>query len=297
MARLNKDIINNFPALVRKPLRDKEFSVIMDELLETTSFIYESSLKKALKKEEVLYEEDFTAENGQKITLYCSTPIEEWDLYDIGIGILPKGYFCNLSAIFYHGLTNQVPTTIYTGIEEYREKDRPKKSVQLSDHAIFSAFAKPPRATKHIYTFPNGRIVITKKVARGNIGIKTVRSKRGLIPKGAKVAGLERSLIDAVINPHYNGGIKAVVEYFQAAAQRVDAKIVMKVYEKLRLQYPYWQALGFISELGGCSDISVALQRNYKPKNIFYVDHMAKTNWAFNKKWQVYYPRGLKDEN
>ena len=74
MARLNKDIINNFPTLVRKPLRDKEFSVIMDELLETTSFIYESSLKKALKKEEVLYEENFTAENGQRITLYCSTP-------------------------------------------------------------------------------------------------------------------------------------------------------------------------------------------------------------------------------
>lgn len=277
--------------LLASPARYRELKPVLLAYMPKTPYRILTSFEKALRHDRLLFQSDVSTGAGAVTALFSSMEPERWTPYQVAQALLPNGYFCNLTSVYYHSLTNQVPSRVYVGVETMRVKDQQRsKGVILSNHAIFKAFVQPHRVSKQVYSFQGHEITITERVGRGCVGIEAVTEANRVCPKGGRVTSLERALIDAVVQPQYNGGLGTVIEVLRAGLSRVNEHRLVEVYDKLAFVYPYWQAIGFLCDRLGFPSMAVAIARGVKPRNKFYIDHLAKTAWAFDPKWQLYYP-------
>lgn len=280
--------------LLRVPVRFHELKRLLLAYMPKTPYRKWASFENALKSDGLLHRLKLSAVSGGAMHLYSSVAPENWNPYHVAMALFPNGYFCNLTSIYYHSLTNQVPTKIYVGIETARGKDQKRAGVvQLSDHAIFEAFMKPHRVSQHIYKFHEHEITITERVSRNCIGVETVRGNNRVCPKGSRVTCLERALIDAVIHPQYNGGLSTVIQILRKGLPTVNQRRFYELYDKLDYTYPYWQSIGFLCDKLGFLDMAFAIARRFTAKNKFYLDHLAKTSWEFDPKWMLHYPKDV----
>lgn len=276
------------------PVRFHELKPLLLDYMPKTPYRIWASFENALKSDRLLHRLDLSAATGGTTPLYSSFAPEAWNPYQVAMALFPNGYFCNLTSVYYHSLTNQVPLKIYVGIETTRGKNQMHAgAVQLSDYAIFEAFMQPHRVSKHIYKFHEHEITITERVSRNCIGVETVRGNNRVFPKGARVTSLERALIDAVIHPQYNGGLSTVIQILRKGLPNVNQRRFFDLYDGLAYVYPYWQAIGFLCEKIGFPDMASAIARRFTAKNKFYLDHLAKTSWEFDPKWKIHYPKGI----
>ena len=86
-------------------------------------------------------------------------------------------------------------------------------------------------------------------------------------------------------------------DYFRAAHRRLDIARMLDIYHRLAFVYPYAQSIGFFMEHCGMPRQAQELRSAYPPRQKFYVDHEAKTTWAYDERWMVFYPKGLVDED
>ena len=287
-----KKLIHN----LQRPLRLKDLHDLAPELMKDTRYRSVENLIVALEDEGIIQEHTLAALNGRNIPVYCSVPLSEVDVYNLATSILPDGYFCHLTAIYHHSLTNQVPNAVYW----CHEKLVPKKSrdaEKLSDGRIRSAFVKPHRHTSFVIQHNAHDILVVAGTRGFDHGVDKVQHQHSPCPVGSRVTCLERALIDAVVSPHYNGGLTSLCDYFRAAQQKLDTARMLDIYRKMKFVYPYAQSLGFFMEHCGMQSHAKELRRAYPPRQHFYVDHDAKTTWAYNERWMVFYPKGLVNED
>jgi predicted transcriptional regulator of viral defense system len=291
---LTAGIRNQLRKVLAKPRRHSEVLEFLRQ--EKTKILRDSEydLVKVLLDERILFKQNIASKAGGHVTLYSSTPFKKLDPHDVAHAMFPDAYFCNLSSIYHNDLTNQIPRTIYLAIEETRKNDAiRKKPKKLPDAAIRRAFIKPARSTEEIYDFFGHDIVVTKRVARNETGVSDVSDKKRPCPTGSKVTSLERALIDAIVHPHYNGGLTSLPAYFENAKGRISDASVVQIYDKLGYTYPYWQSLGFMCDKIGLKSLAKKIAKGRTPLNRFYIDHLAKSTWVCDTKWQVYYPKDL----
>ncbi len=294
MSRLTAAHKRELAKLVCLPLRYRELKPLLLGYMPKTPYRLLASFESALRSDDILKDAELKAESGPATTLYSSVDPDKWNPYHVAKALRPQGYFCNLTAMYHHGLTNQVPSRVYLAVEENRAKDQQRATPsKLPDDAIFDAFVQPNRASKHNYRFRDFEITITERVSRGCIGVESVRERNRPCPRGARVTGLERAIIDAVVHPHYNGGLTAVIEMLRTGAPKTDVQRLLDIYDACAFAYPYWQSLGFLCERIGAADLADAFARRFRPVNKFYLDHNAKTSWEFDPKWRIYHPKGV----
>lgn len=293
MTRLTVDQKKELLRLLSRPMRYGELRLCLSDYMKHTAYRRMDSFEDALKRNDVLVSFDMKAENGRTATLYCSTSPAEISAYDAAAGLCRNGYFCNMTSVYFHGLTNQVPKSVYVATEGLGAKYEQVRKRQLTDHDIFSSFVKAHRQTKNAYKFRDHVILVTERINRGDPGVERVAADDRVCPKGSRVTSLERALIDAVVHPHYNGGIGSVVEFYQTGARRMNPPKLLKVYKALDFKYPYWQAIGFLCDRVGADRAVGALADSFKARNQFYLDHLAKDSWKFDPKWQIHYPKGI----
>ena len=293
MTKLTATHKQDLARLLAAPSRYRELKPMLLAYMPKTPYKILASFEKALRHDHLLYQSDLSDGIGAATSLYSSVEPDRWNPYQVSRALLPTVYFCNLTSIYYHSLTNQVPSRIYVGVETAREKDQQRaKDVVLSDHAIFKAFVQPHRVSKHSLRFQDHEITITERIGRGCVGVETVSESNRVCPKGTRVTSLERAVIDAVVHPQYNGGLGTVIEVLRVGLSRVNERRFVDLYDKLAFVYPYWQAIGFLCDSFGYFSIAAAITHGSRPKNKFYLDHLAKTSWEFDPKWQLYYPKG-----
>lgn len=251
---------------------------------------------KALLDEDIIRPYTLEARNGKKLTLYSSHPIEEFSPYEICTALFPGGYFCNLTAIYHHGLTNQVPNSVYMCQETIQPSNR-EGIAPLSESRIRTAFIKPHRHTTYVLSFQEHNIVVVDRERKTDHGVVKIRGSGSPCPTGSRVAGLERALIDAVVAPQYNGGVTSLSAYFHAARKRFDLEKLLKVYSKLNFVYSYAQAIGFLLDHVGMKEQANQLRKVYPPRHRFYIDHNAKSAWDYNERWMLYHPKGFSDDH
>jgi hypothetical protein len=140
-------------------------------------------------------------------------------------------------------------------------------------------------------------IVIIERTRGTDHGVVTLRRQQSQCPAGTRVATLERALIDAVVSPHYNGGITSLCDYFRAAKGRVKTQKLLEIYRRLEFVYPYAQAIGLFMEHAGMPGHADEIRQVYPPRQRFYVDHGAKSTWGYDERWMISYPKGLVDDN
>jgi len=265
-----------------------------DVIMEKTRYKIQANFIRALLKEEIIQPYKFKAENGKNITLYSSVQMDGLSPYEIAGGMFPKGYFCNLSAVYYQSLTNQVPKTVYVCIESNAKKKGAND--ELTDSKLRQAFLKPSRHTKFSFGFRGFDIVVIERMEGTGSGVASSKTSSGLLPSSARVAGVERALIDAVVCPQYSGGVSSIPDYFKHARGKIDVRTFINIYRELDFIYPYFQAIGFFLERTGMPEIAAAVRAEFTPKNKFYIDHSAKASWKYDDRWMIYYPEGVVDE-
>lgn len=266
----------------------------VDVIMTETRYKIQANFIRALLKEDVIQPYKFKAGNGKSITLYSSAQIDGFSSYEIALGMFPKGYFCNLSAVYYQALTNQVPKTVYICTESNAKKNRAND--ELTNSKFRRAFLKPHRHTKFIFESRGFDIVVIERIRGTDGGVAFSKSTTGLLPMSARVAGVERALIDAVVSPQYNGGISSIPDYFKHAGNKLDVSKLIGIYRELDFIYPYFQTIGFFLERTGMPEMAETVRAEFNPKNKFYIDHGAKAAWKYDNRWMIYYPEGVVDE-
>ncbi len=273
------------------PVRYKHLKEHAGRIIGQTRYSVVANLIDDLLKNGIVNSHKLTAKNNKTVTLYCSRKRDKLNPYEIAHAMFPQEYFCNLSSIYYHSLTNQVPKAIYICTSGKRINVN-----TVNNNELRRAFIKPHRHTNHVYTLNDYNVIVVERARISDSGVVESHPPSTLLPNTSRVTCIERALIDAVVSPHYNGGIVSVYTYFRNAQDMLDMARLIKIYRRLNFVYPYSQSIGFLLDRAGMPKYASDIYKTFPPERSFFVDHDAKTTWVYDEKWKLYYPAGLVDE-
>jgi len=293
---VSKSIKNKLIDHFKIPLRPRQLSKHAETVIEMTRYKSVSNFIYNLKNDDLIKSYKLTAKNKKTLTLYTSRLLDEVNPYEIAMAMFPAGYFCNLSSIYYHSLTNQIPKSIYICNDTISARQK-SRTYDLSNNKLRDAFIKPHRYTSYVFQRKNFEVIVIDKEKGSRHGVIKVRAHNALCPNNSRITCIERALIDAIVSPQYNGGIVSVYTYFKNVRQKLNVQKLVDIYRQLNFVYPYSQSIGFFLERLGMKKQASVIYEAFPPKYTFYVDHNAKTSWKHNDKWNLYYPNGLVDEN
>lgn len=220
----------------------------------------------------------------EKLCVWGSVPTLEMLLH-----LKANSYFSHYTAARMHGLTEQIPTSIY--ISHERSTETPRADVDQA--AIDEAFAQPARATQNAVTFGDRRIVLVNSAKTLQLGVVTQTVKYGAAEDATvRLTNVERTLIDAVVRPIYTGGVFEVAKAFELAKEQVSVNGLCAMLRKLGFIYPYHQAIGYYMERAGYRPKQLDLVRSFPMEYDFYLTH-EMTDSEYVKQWRLHVPRGL----
>lgn len=207
--------------------------------------------------------------------------------WPVALTLRKDAYLTHGSAVFIHGLTDEIPKTIYVNFEQ---SPKPPPPGRLTQEAIDRAFASRQRQSNLIYDFEDYRIVMVNGKHTGRLEVGAVPGENGeLLP----VTKVERTLIDITVRPAYAGGVWQVLEAYRGAKDRVSVNTLLATLRKLSYVYPWHQAVGFYMERAGYPESRWS--RLLKPglEFDFYLAHGLPAGRQYDRRWRLYYPEGL----
>jgi len=211
----------------------------------------------------------------------------EVPFYELLLAIKPKSYFSHYTAMYFHGLTEQIPKTIYINFEQ---EPKPRSKGKLVQGNIDFAFKCATRLSNNIAENPGYTIRLLNGMQTENAGvIGLVSEERGKI----QLTDVERTLIDIVVRPEYSGGPFEVLKAYKLAKDKVSVNRLSALLKKINYVYPYHQVIGFyLDNAGVYKDSQIDLIRKIDIKYDFYLMHkMVET--SYSKKWRLYFPKGF----
>lgn len=210
--------------------------------------------------------------------------------------LVDRGYYSHYTALRIHGLTEQVPKTIYINQEKPPSSGfGHDEDVIYEQEAIDQAFKKPPRATKNEIELPleQCRVVMLQSAYHEGLGIINGTfndgRERGL---PIRYTDLERTIIDIVTRPFYAGGVTEVAKAFENAKDKLAVNKMSAMLKKMGFGYPYHQAIGYYLERAGYKASLVDIFRRQSMVRDFYLTHgLAKTTYC--REWRLHVPEGF----
>lgn len=205
--------------------------------------------------------------------------------YSMALSLRPGAYLTHASATYLHGLTDQIPHTIYVNKEQ-----SPKPSGgNLSQESMDRAFANNPRLSSYAFRYGDYRIVLLSGKNTGRLEVTRMDAgPHGLV----EVTKIERTLIDATVRPSYAGGVHEVLQVFIAAKGRISIPTLIATYKKLDYVYPYHQAIGFYMAKAGYGERELARLRSLGLSFDFYLTHRMGQK-SYDSDWRLYFPTAL----
>lgn len=210
--------------------------------------------------------------------------------FELALSINKNSYLSHYSAIYLHGLTNNVPKHIYTNLEqrkkfEYDDEEMEQKNIDY-------AFSRPMRQTNQIAELINGNNITKVYLINGKnldrLGVILYDLDGFTIP----ITSMERTLIDAVVRPNYVGGVDEVLNAFSIAKGQISVNRLLALLKKMNYKYPYHQAVGFYLEKAGYKEETLKLVENMGLKYNFYLTYGMKQK-SFSERWKIHYPKGM----
>lgn len=216
-------------------------------------------------------------------------------LLEVLLGLVDDSYLSHYTAVRLHGLTEQVPKTIYLTREKSSSVAYLAQELNdIKQEAIDAAFRRPPRISHNEVNVNDQRIVFLQGALQDKLGVTekntTYDSNRVML---LRYTTLERTLIDAAVRPPYSGGVFEVAKAFvNAKEQDISANAMASMLKRMRLAYPYHQAVGFYLERAGYKQSLVDLFKSQRMDRDFYLTHdMGKTKYI--KDWRLHVPEGF----
>lgn len=214
----------------------------------------------------------------------------EVPLFEVLLTLKKDAYFTHYTAVRLHGLTEQVPKTIYLN----HEQPQHVKGGQLEQHRIDLAFSRAPRVSQNVIEYDEDlRVCLINGMNTGLLGVVEEEVKDdGAMPVRVRLTNIERTLIDVTVRPIYSGGVSEVLKAFELAKDRVSVNKLAATLQKLEYVYPYHQAIGFYLERAGYKSSSLDLLRRFPMNFDFYLTHqMHETDYV--KQWRLFVPKGF----
>jgi len=206
--------------------------------------------------------------------------------FGLALSLEKDSYLTHYTAMFLHGLTDQIPKTIYVNFEQAQ-----KETIegQLSQNGIDKAFANPARVSKNTAMFEDYQICVINGKFTNRLGVTEIVSS---VNERLQTTDMERTLIDIVVRPFYAGGIYEVLNAYRKAHGRVSINKLAAMLRKLDYIYPYHQAIGFyLQKSGEYKESQLELLKQFEFKYDFYLTHdMRETEYSNG--WRLHYPRG-----
>ena len=198
----------------------------------------------------------------------------------------PNAYFTHYSAMFLHGLTEQIPKTIYLNFEQHLAAG----GGTLTQAGIDRAFKGKCRVSHNIAAFDEFLVTVLNGANTGHLGVIDLDSSDGA---WLRTTGLERTLIDATVRPVYSGGVFEVARAFAESRGRLSVPVLVTMLQKLNYTYPYHQSIGFYLErAGGYEPSEIEVLRRFPMEFDFYLDyHMRRTE--YHPRWRLHVPKGF----
>ncbi len=192
-------------------------------------------------------------------------------------------YLCHLSAVYLHGLTDQLPRTYYVNKEQ---SPKQPSSGGLSQTAIDRAFSKPQRKSKYEFRIGNDRVILLSGKNTGRLGVERD------MKTNLDVTDIERTLIDIAVRPRYSGGVFQVSKAYQTAVKEVNIAKLLRFLGLMSYKYPYHQSVGFYLWRAGVPESELQPFRSPGMYFDFYLDYSI-AHPIYNKLWRVYHPQGV----
>jgi hypothetical protein len=123
----------------------------------------------------------------------------EPSVYEIGLSVKPRAYLSHGTAVFLHGMTQQLPTTIYVNQEQ---SPKPRPPGQLSQEGIKRAFSNQQRQSSFIFRYTNWQFLLISGKSTGRLEVGKLPGPLG---ENLEVTTIERTLIDIAVRPAYAG--------------------------------------------------------------------------------------------
>lgn len=212
------------------------------------------------------------------------------------LGLVEHSYYSHYTAVRIHGLTEQLPKTIYLSREKSSGSAVGREQLEPFDQkAIDSAFSRPPRASKNEIELQDEqvRVVLLEGAYQGNLGVTAgeihLGGERGL---HLSYTGLERTLIDIAVRPFYAGGVFEVAKAFERAKDRLSVNTLAAMLQRMSFGYPYHQAIGYYLERAGYKPSLLGLFQRMPMEREFYLTHdMGKM--SYSSRWRLHVPQGF----
>ncbi|MGB4849497.1 MAG: hypothetical protein WBP41_16360 [Saprospiraceae bacterium] len=202
-------------------------------------------------------------------------------IYQIAVSLVNKSYLSHYTAVFLHGLTNQIPKTIYISFEQSKKANADRN---LQQSAIDSAFSKPQRKSSLTTIFNGYTFLLHNGMYSNRVGTYSLND----IP----LTNLERTLIDITVRPNYAGGVDSVMDIYRKAIEKISINKLLAILDKLNFIYPYHQSIGFYLEKAGLDPIRLETLKNRKMPFDFYLTYEMREK-EYNKTWKIYVPKGM----
>lgn len=206
---------------------------------------------------------------------------------EIVSSLRPDAYFTHFTAIYLHGLTVQVPKTIFLNYEQRASSTGGGEG--LSQGAIGRAFKRKCRVSSNVTTFRDHRICLLNGQNTKQLGVEDIETSGAAL----RSTNIERTLIDITVRPIYSGGVFEVARTFAAAHDQFSVNRLISYLRRLNFTYPYHQAIGFyLQQTGKFTESQLSLFRNLEMHVDFYLTHdMKETDYV--KEWRLFVPKGF----
>jgi hypothetical protein len=208
--------------------------------------------------------------------------------------IVVHSHYSHYTAVRIHGLTEQVPKTVYLTQERPNSRTSFTPEEPYAQELMDAAFKRPPRQSRNEVVRDGTRFVLLFGADHAELGVITQRVNwGGDSDLNLKVTTLERTLIDIAVRPFYAGGVAEVARAFERAKDsEVSVNRLAALLQKMEFGYPYHQAIGYYLERAGFRKAQLDLLRRFPRQRDFYLTHQMKET-DYVKAWRLFVPKGF----